>query len=130
MMMPVRNPTLAQWGYEYISILNGWILLVEFCVSLYRLVYQVNGEMGTGTVVWDSSEALAEFLSVGDGYGSAGLTGKRVLEVGAGVSGLPGIAALLGGTPPNHSPTCRIFAKGFVFLNDYTTDDYRAPLAE
>lgn len=57
----------------------------------------VNGEMGTGTVVWDSGEALAEFLSVGDGYGSAGLTGKRVLEVGAGVSGLPGIAALLGG---------------------------------
>eukprot|EP00959_Pyramimonas_sp_CCMP1952_P438455 9179299-Pyramimonas_sp.AAC.1 len=61
---------------------------------------QVDGELGTGSVVWDSGPALAEYVAVTPPWNS--LHGKRVLELSAGVGGLPGISAVLGGTfaPP------------------------------
>ena len=45
--------------------------------------------------MWDSGVSLAEYVS--QNYDRETLRGMHVMELGAGVSGLPGIAAVLGG---------------------------------
>lgn len=62
----------------------------------------MTAELGTGAVVWDAGVRLAEYVV--QKYQREDLADLHVLEMGAGVSGLPGLAAAMGGTSSLFKP--------------------------
>jgi predicted nicotinamide N-methyase len=69
-------------------------VVVDGAATVVRLSTRTCATAGmehTGNVIWDASRQLAKW--VGTGF----LRGKDVLEIGAGVSGLPGLVAHLSG---------------------------------